>query len=397
MRRALAVCLTLGIALGSGLAWADNHVTLRTVYYREPSTRVVQPVVEVEKDLPGGLDVNTHALVDAITSASAASGPSGDNIFTEVRDQAGVRRGKNWSRARATLSYSYSAESDYWSHIVAAGASFRLWGDTATLSLSAGAGFDEVGKRVQGAAPTPALGPGDPCIPNGTRHCPLHQRFAGIGYSQVLSPTLLLQLGYELTLLDGYLASAYRPVASKGNEVVPDHRWRNALAVRLAKYYPEVGVGFQLHYRYYWDRYFQYKLGFLPTFASDPLAMGGDPWQVRSHTAELRAFKTLGRDLELRLTYRYYSQGSAAFWCDLGAPANNCYANSLLYTSDPKLSPLSTQLLEGKVYWDATRWRGVPVASWFAAGTFEISYGYYWQSTSYVGAHMLQAGYTIPY
>src|SRR5207248_1454670 len=111
---------------------------------------------------------------------------SGDNIFTEVRDQAGVRLGKNWSRARATLSYSYSAESDYWSHILAAGASFRLWGDTATLSLSAGAGFDEVGKRVLGAAPTPALGPGDPCSPNGTRHCPLHQRFAGIGYSQVL-------------------------------------------------------------------------------------------------------------------------------------------------------------------------------------------------------------------
>jgi hypothetical protein len=384
-------------ALSSGLAWADNHVTLRTVYYREPSTRVVQPVVEVEKDLPGGFDVNTHALVDAITSASAASGTATDDIFTEVRDQAGIRVGKNWSRARGTLAYSYSAESDYWSHILAAGASFRLWGDTATLSLSMGAGFDEVGKRVQGAAPTPALGPGDPCVPNGTRHCPLHQRFAGIGYSQVLSPTLLVQAGYEMTLLDGYLASVYRQVPSKGVEVVPDHRWRNALAARVAKYYPEIGVGLQLHYRYYWDTFFKYAGGVVPIFAKDPLAMGTDPWRVKSHTVEGRAYKSLGRDIEARLTYRYYSQGAAAFWCDLGAPSNSCYASSLLYTSDPKLSPVSTQLLEGKLYWDATRWRGLPVAGWFAAGTFEVSYGYYWQSTSYVGAHILQAGYTIPY
>lgn len=403
MRRALAGCFTLGIVLGSGGAWADNHVTLRTVYYREPSTRVVQPVVEVEKDLPYGMDVNTHALVDAITSASAASGPSGDNIFTEVRDQAGVRVGKNWSRARATLSYSYSAESDYWSHIFAGGASFRLWGDTATLSLSMGAGFDEVGKRVLGPAPTPAQNPGDPCLPNGIRHCPLHQRFAGIGYSQILSPTWLVQVGYETTFLDGYLASVYRPVAAKGTEVVPDRRWRNALAFRTAYYFPSLGAGVQLHYRYYWDLYYRYKWGFLPTSAPDPLWPGGDPWHLKSHTVELRAFKTLGRDLELRATYRYYSQGSAAFWCDLVA-SNSCYSNSLLYTSDPKLytsdpklSPVSTHLLEGKLYWNATRWRGLPVAGWFASGTFEFSYGHYWQSTSYVGAHILQAGYTIPY
>ena len=99
----------------------------------------------------------------------------------------------------------------------------------------------------------------------------------------------------------------------------------------------------------------------------------------------------------MRVTYRYYSQGSAAFWCDTGAASNSCDSNSLLYTSDPKLTPVSTQLLEGKLYWDATHWRGIPVASWFSAGTFEVSYGRYWQSTSYQGAHILQAGYTIPY
>lgn len=390
------LCGTI-LALATSRAWADNHVTLRTVYYREPSTRVVQPVVEIEKDLPAGFDVNTHVLLDAITSASAASGPSGDNIFTEVRDEAGIRIGKNWSRTRLTLAYSYSAESDYWSHIFAAGAAFRVWGDTGTLLLSAGAGFDQVGKRVLGAAPTPKLAPGDPCSPNGTRTCPLDQRFAGISYSQVVSPTVVVQAGYELALLDGFQASPYRAVPQKGAEVVPDKRWRNAVAARAAKFFPDLGLGVQLHYRYYFDLYYQYKWQFLPTTAVDPRAAPGtDPWHLRSHTIEGRLFKTVGRDVELRATYRYYTQGSAGLWCDPSL-GSTCYTNASLFTSDPKLTPVATQFLEGKLYWDASGWRGLPVVGWFAAGAFEFSYGYYWQNTSYVGAHILQAGYTIPY
>jgi len=401
MRRRLAVLFGVVALLAGSRATADNHVTLRMQYYREPSTRVVQPVVEIEKDLPYGFDVNTHVLLDAITSASAASGPAGDNIFTEVRDEAGIRVGKNWSRTRVTLGYSYSAESDYWSHVVAGGASFRVWGDTGTLSLSAGAGFDDVGKRVLGSAPTPvATGP---CVPNGTRHCPLDQQFAGLSYSQVLTPTTVVQAGYELALLDGFLASPYRAVPQKGSEVVPDKRWRNAVAARVAQYIPEAGLGLQLHYRYYWDLYYKLKWGVLPTSASDPLSTtGGDPWDVRSHTIEGRVFKTVGRDTELRLTYRYYTQTSAAFWCDPNLAqtlGTSCYSNSAtaLFTTDPKLTPVSTHYLEGKIYWDAARWRGTPFAGWFSAGTFELSYGYYWESTSYVGAHVLQAGYTIPY
>lgn len=395
MRRPVAFIFGAMALLAGYQAAADNHVTLRMQYYREPSTRVVQPVIEIEKDLPGGFDVNTHVLLDAITSASAASGPSGDNIFTEVRDEAAIRIGKNWSRARVTLAYSYSAESDYWSHIVAGGAAFRVWGDTGTLSLSGGVGYDDVGKRVLGAAPTPVMT--GPCVPNGVRHCPLDQQFAGISYSQVLSPTFVVQGGYELALLNGYLASPYRSVPQQqGGEVVPDKRWRNAVAARVAYYIPPAGLGLQLHLRYYWDLY--YKLdGIVPAPASDPLSTtGGDPWKVRSFTAEGRVYKTLGRDVEVRATYRFYSQGSAAFWCDQ-ALGTSCYTNAMLYTTDPKLTPVSTQYLEGKIYWDAARWRGTPFAGWFSAGTFELSYGYYWQNTTYAGAHVLQAGYTIPY
>ncbi len=110
-----------------------DQVTIRGAYYREPSTRVIQPVVEIQKDLPDGFDLDAHYLVDAITSASAAAGTGKDAIFTEVRNQVGLAIGKNWDRTRATLAYRYSAESDYWSHGLGASLSQRAWGDTATL------------------------------------------------------------------------------------------------------------------------------------------------------------------------------------------------------------------------------------------------------------------------
>jgi hypothetical protein len=378
-RLPVATVAGLALTLVAGSAAADNHVTLRGQYYREPSTRVVQPVVEIEKDLPDGFDVNTHVLLDAITSASAASGPAGDTIFTEVRDEVGVRVGKSWSRLRLTLGYSYSAESDYLAHTVVAGGALRLWGDSATLSFSLGGGRDTVSKRVQGAAPRPPP------------ENPLWQAFAGVWYGQVLSPTVLVQGGYETAFLDGYLGSPYRPVA--GNiEVVPGRRWRHALGLRGATYLPPTGTGLQLHYRYYFDVY--------P--GSDAAYGGRDPWHVTSHTVEARVFQRLTSQLEVRLTARWYSQGAAAFWCDLAQNAS-CLSNSdrvgvgTIFTSDPKLSPVSTKYLEGKIYWDVESWRGVAFLGWFAAGTIELSYGYYWQSTSYVGANVLQVGYTIPY
>jgi hypothetical protein len=374
-----AVLALLGIGLSQGSALADDHVTIRGQYYREPSTRVVQPVVELSKDLPHGIDVTAHYLLDAITSASAASGPAGDTIFTESRSEEGLSVGKSWSRVRVGVSYRYSGESDYWSHFVVGSLTLRVWDDTGTLSATFGGGWDQVGRRVQGSTPMPKLAPG--C----GHTCPLDTTMGGLWYSQVLSPTVLVQAGYEVAYLDGFQSSPYRTVSSHGGmmENVPRKRWRNVAAVRAAKYFPAAGLGLQLHYRYYWD------------FSGD----AGDatnPWNVRSHTVEGRIYQSLGRDLELRLTGRYYSQGSAGFWCD-AASAAGCDATSRYFTSDPKLGSVTTKLLELKIYWDAAIWRDLPFFGWFAAGTFELSYGHFWQDTTFADAHVAQAGYTFPF
>ncbi|MEO8214658.1 MAG: hypothetical protein ABI560_15760, partial [Myxococcales bacterium] len=101
-RFARAACSVAAlVVLGAGdAARGENRVTVRGQYYREPSTRVVQPVAEISADLPGGLDMSAHYLLDAITSASVASGAAGDNLFTEYRNEAGVSVGKTWSRLR---------------------------------------------------------------------------------------------------------------------------------------------------------------------------------------------------------------------------------------------------------------------------------------------------------
>jgi len=377
LRRALILfAAAAAVVADRGRARAENLVTIRGQYYREPSTRVVQPVVEVAKDLPGGTDVRAHYLLDAITSASAASGPTGDNIFTEYRSEASLSGGVTIERTQLRLGYKYSAESDYWSHTLFGSLAARLWGDTATVALSFGGSADLVGRR------SPA-GNVNPCTPSISRPCPLRTLFAGLGYSQVITPTLLTQIGYETSYQWGYLSSPYRM------ENLPDKRWRNAIAGRVAKYFPTTSTGIQLHYRYYWDRY-----------PGDNPDWNGDPWGVKSHTFETRVFQGLGRDVEVRFTARYYPQGAANFWCDQADQTlrpTECNQSMRLVARQPQLDALKTFFVEGKVYWEARALRGKPFFGWFSQGTFELSYGRFYQTTSFADAHVLQTGYALPF
>jgi hypothetical protein len=374
-RVALALLAAWGTLVPGAAVRGEDRVTIRGEYYREPSTRVIQPVVEISKDLPDGFDVSTHYLVDAITSASANAGAVSDNIFTEIRNEVGLGVGKTWDRTRATLSYKYSAESDYWSHTLAGSLARRFWGDTATLALSGGLSLDAVGFRGR----TPQ------CEALGSYSCPLDAVFGGLAYTQVISPVAIAQLNLDSAYLWGFLGNPYRQVPNFGYEVVPDRRLRSAVSLRFAYAFPSSGTGVQLQYRYYRDLY----PGTSPS--------GSDPWGLSAHTVEGRFYQRLSRDLELRLLYRQYVQTRAAFWCDAISNADCYAAGSAFYSTDPKLGPLHTEYPEIKLIWDAESLRPFRFFNWFAAGSFEISYGRYYQNTSFADAHVLQAGYTMPY
>lgn len=343
---------------------AENQITVRGAYFREASTRVIQPVVEIAKDLPDGFDIRAQYLLDAITSASVAAGTASDTIFTELRNEVGMIVGKNWDRWRATLSYTYSAESDYWAHGIFGSGAYRFWGDTATIGFAAGLRLDGAWPRNR----TPD------CPTSALMICKLRQYFGSAAYTQVWTPTFLTQVTAELEYLDGFQASLYRAVPNHGFEVVPLTRRREIGSARAAYYVPDSSTGFQLQYRYYHDS-----------------------WAVNAHMVEGRVFQNLTRDLEVRASYRWYNQSATYFWCPWMVDPG-CYAPSaLLYTSDPKSGPVHTSMPEIRLNWDAYRLRGVPFFGWFSEGSFAVSYAYYIQNTSFGNAHLIQMGYTLPY
>ncbi len=358
------------------IARADDYVTVRGAYYREPSTRVIQPTVEVERDSPSGWDVKAHYLVDTITSASVAAGTSADSIFTETRNEAALAVRKRWDRSSVTASYKYSAESDYWSHAFGLTGAQRFWGDTANVAVSLGASLDTLSSRFR----TPA------CAVRPSISCSLDSYFAGLSYTQIISPVALAQVSLESAYIDGFQGNLYRQVPDLGYEKLPSTRLRNAFAIQGAYYIPSLSLALRLQYRFYLDA------------TPGDLAQGSpDPWHVYSHTVELRVYRPITQDLSVRLSYRQYYQWGANFWCNAIASAG-CYPqDAIYYSTDPKLGRMYTEYPELELIWQAEALRDVPVLGWVAAGTFTISYGRYFQSTSFGDAHVLQAGYTLPY
>ena len=331
---ALCLLALLGALLSGSTARAEDRVTIRGAYYREPSTRVIQPVVEITKDLPHGFDVNTHYLVDTITSASAAAGTSVDNIFTEIRSEVGLGFGKTWDRTRATLSYKYSAESDYWSHALWATLSRTFWGNTATVGAFGGFSLDSVGFRS--ISRTPA------CLAPGETSCPLNSAFGGLGYTQVLSPVAVAQINLDSAYLSGFLSNPYRVTPNGPRKCFPSGASAPPSPSGAAYYFPQVETGLQVQYRYYRDFY----PGALPRDVTE------DPWGLSASMLEGRIYHRLSRDLEVRFLYRTYFQQPPAFWCDVptnaGCGPMSVAVSPTYASSDPAIGPVRTRVPGGQ-------------------------------------------------
>lgn len=372
LRLVAALAALVGSLLGSGSALAqtpEGSVTLRGNYWRDRNTRVVQPAVELSKETPTGTVIGAHYLLDAITSASVAAGVLRDQPFTEVRNEAGFSVGQRVGPALIAAAYSYSSESDYWAHTASLGFVLELFQKNTTLGATLSYGNDKVGQRQ---------GPSTYNIVGGL------QTVRGIvNLTQLLSPTLLATLSYEVGVLgfgsstNGWLANPYRAVNFGGapaRELVPFQRIRQSVAlavhwllpthIRLMPY-----LAFRPSYRFYFD-----------------------DWGISSHTPELRTFIPVG-PTEFRVTARYYTQTQASFWNDVdGTPSypsgvglhcTTCFSETVrqgaYYTSDPKLSAFASEFLELRflVHLNGLGRLRLPGASWLSSGIVELSYGHY--------------------
>src|SRR4029450_1357755 len=88
------------------------------------------------------------------------------------------------------------------------------------------------------------------------------------------------------------------------------------------------------------------------------------------------------------LDYRYHWQSAARFWCN-SLPSQGgdigCYRGTMppFHSVDPKFGDLTTHLVQLKGTWDTRVFAGWRVLGLFAAGAFELSYGYYFEDSPY--------------
>ncbi len=388
--RVAAAAAFLALVLPRGPAGAENRIAVRGAYFREASTRVVQPMVEASLDLPQGFDVGGHLAVDAISSASIAQGAMSDEVFSEERYEGSLSVGKTLTEGlRVGLFGRYSREPDYFSTSAGLNASLELWERTGTIGFTVAHALDDI--RPSGPIPPREL----------------DVWFAGLSYAQVFGPTLLGQLSYEFFHLDGFYGNPYIQHPNYGRDVLPEVRIRHALTTKVAQYFPEQRLGLQLHYRFYFDQ---------GAFTAI------DPWGLTAHSIEGRVYKQVSQNLELRLSYRYHWQGDAEFWCNSRPDSGgtlDCYGlSTLLHSWDPKFGSLTTHLPELKVIWDLRALADIPVLRHLAGGALDVSYGYYFESAYYGqkftdktappiiglpytkrwgGAHVVQTGYVVSF
>lgn len=336
MRLQLTAVVVVGtvVAVLAGTARADGELDARGVYYKERSTRVVQPMLDSMFDAGERGLVNAHFLVDAITSASAGSGAANAQPFTERRYEGGIGYVHeldgpvHWiDKLRIGGDTKYSTESDYTSFYLGGRAEADVAQKNATIAVGAGISSDNV---TNAGAQSPMGGPLIQCdvtSPATSMECSLTTYAGFVSASQILSKDALVAVSYDIAKLDGYQANPYRTAITASGlvpEVHPNSRLRQAWAASARYYLEATHTTLIGAYRYYHD-----------------------DWHIRAHTPELRIIQEVGKLADASIRYRYYRQ-SASFFYEDRYPA--LAMNTINYvTDDPKMAAYSGHTMEAKL------------------------------------------------
>ncbi|HEY5928119.1 MAG TPA: DUF3570 domain-containing protein [Kofleriaceae bacterium] len=334
MRLQLALSGLLVGLLGAQVAHADGALSMRGVYYKERSTRVVQPMLDGMFDAGTRGIVTGHLLFDAITSASASSGAAAAEPFTENRYEGGLGYAHEFDGPEETIidlirvaaDGKYSQEPDYRSIYFGARAEAELAQKNATVSLGGGFARDTINNEgLQSAMGGPELLCDNDDPDSLAKECPLNTYALYSSASHLLSRDSLIGLSYDIAKNSGYTSNAYRQAITTTGPVAerhPNERLRQAVAMSARFYWRRARAAFIGTYRFYWD-----------------------DWDIHAHTPEVRIVQDVGSAAEASIRYRYYRQDAAFFW-------ERRYGDAMglpFVTDDPKMSPYDGHLLEAKL------------------------------------------------
>lgn len=357
-------------------AWADattgtwtGSAELRGNYYWETSTRVTAPEANLRVVAPNGVEVRAGYLVDAITSASLASGVVSDVRFTEVRNQGVVGTGYEFDLGNAQLrtdaSFRLSHEPDYLSLSGTVGTTLSLNDRSTLIGASLGFVHDEVGRIVRGQG-------GGVSLSNRGIVGRLDGVNLTLSLTQLLTPNLSISGGYELVHNWGYLQNAYRAVMVQGllrPEQHPDLRTRNTLFGRASYYIEPTRSAVHVYVRLY-----------------------EDDWSILAVNPELRVYQRVTDDVTLRFRYRYYIQSQAAFY---DRPENYQAADPFV-TADPKMSAFESHMIGAHALL-GLRFLDASFLGFLAQGSFDLSVDYLMQTNRFGNALIAQCGIAVPF
>jgi len=334
----IRLALVLGIVAAftlAGTAHADGTLAMRGVYYKERSTRVVQPMLDAAFEVGAHGLATGHLLVDAITSASVSAGADA-TPFTEQRYEAAGGYAHELEGPEDSLldvvrlggEAKISKEPDYRSLYAGLRAEAELAQKNTTLGVGGGVSFDEINNS---GAQSPMGGPKLLCDNRETMatatSCPLDTYSLFTSASQLLSKNAVVGISYDLSKVHGFTSNAYRQVITTGGfvpEKHPNDRLRQALALSARYYVQRSRTALIAAYRYYWD-----------------------DWDIHAHTPEIRIVQEVGPTVDASFRYRYYKQ-DAAFFFEKPYPDQSVQMSQYL-TDDPKMTAFDGHLLEAKL------------------------------------------------
>lgn len=144
---------------------------------------------------------------------------------------------------------------------------------------------------------------------------------ANVLFSQLLSPTTVIDGGYGVTYEHGTMDIGWNAVptaaGSLTDEILPRDRLRHAFSLRLAQHVPPTHTTIKTWYRFY-----------------------ADDWGLRAHSIEVDLYQYIVSWLYVRGGYRYHHQNGVDFFTtDLPVP----FTKDQPRTADSDLAPLSSQ------------------------------------------------------
>ena len=339
------------------IADAEDRLLIRGNYYRERSTRVLQPYISFSKDLPDArLTLGADYLMDVISSASigaAALQLGGDKVFTEMRHESTLRLSSQLDLWSFGGFFRYSSETDYNSRALGISLARALREKTITLGLNYTYARDRAyrilanvpGARSPWKSKVPTFEGSDEFVDGPSNLVQVHN--AGLSYTQVLSSTSLVSVQIEGSHARGPQENPYRRVRNGMEEVHPLLRRRIAASGSARLAVPRARLVVEPRYRF-----------------------TVDDWDITTHAPQLRLHARLLPELSARARYRYYTQSAAFFW-----NADGEYGATDRYrTADPKMGRFDSHTVGLQFTYRLDKLANKPGTRWLRGSWIQATY-----------------------